>query len=142
MHDDPMRMLLSAIVALILLLGIIHLSGCTRTGSAEAEVQTALDVLADVISPASRIAADTCTTRERAELAEAKAGDITVAEARAAIQVVRERCDVLRETFERMRVAHADARKLVDEGAVDRARARLEEVRGLWRSLATEEAGP
>lgn len=143
MTDDPWRMLLSAMVALILLLAIMHLSsGCARSGNAEAQVQTALDVLADVITPASRIAADTCATRERAELAEAKAGDITVAEARAAIQVVRKRCDVLEQTFARMADAHADALRLVDQGAIATARARIEEVRELWRSLATEEVTP
>lgn len=142
--DVPWRLLLAALAALAILVALLQLVGCAHgaTGSTEAQVQSALDVLADVIAPSSRISAEACTAREQAELAQAKAGEQTVAQARADLAVVRQRCDVLRATFERMADAHEKASELLEQGAVMDARARLEEVRALWRSLSKTEAMP
>jgi hypothetical protein len=138
MNDSPVRMVIAGIAAIVLLLAILKLVGCGHASSTDTQLQIALDVLADTIAPASRISAEACTARERVEVAEAEAGSQTLAQARADLVIVRRRCNVLRETFERMADAHARARTLVDQGALAEARARLEEVRALWRSLAME----
>lgn len=144
MTDTPWRLLLAALAALAIIVALLQLVGCAHTssGSTEAELHTALDVLADVIAPSSRISAEACAAREQVELAEAQAGTQTPAEARAELAVIRKRCDVLGETFQRIADAHARARTLLEQGAVAEARARLEEVRALWRSLSMTEATP
>ena len=143
MNDSPLRMLLAALVTLALLLIVIKMStGCAQTSSSDQGVRTALDALADTIAPASRLSAEACAAREGVELAEAKAGIQTAQEARTALTVVRQRCDALRLVFERIADAHAEARTLVESGAVAEAHARLDEVRALWRSIATGEVTP
>jgi uncharacterized membrane protein len=128
------------IIAIAVALGILLvrvLSGCAHNsqGSTETQLYTALDIIADSVDPASQLAKSACVARERAEVDAVKKGESNTGRAEEALKIVRARCDVLKSTFDRIRIAHADAVRLVREGAVEKAQEKLAELRQLWQSL-------
>jgi hypothetical protein len=135
-NNDPSMGTLVAVVigcmfAVALLLGV---SCCT--GANDNRVRTALDVLADTIDPAYAFAMDACAEREAREVDAVRSGGSTFARAESAIEDIRARCDRVRDAFDSMRKAHAEAVTLVDQGEVKQAAERVEDVRGMWRTLA------
>lgn len=119
------------VAALTLMLSACSLSART----ADARVREAVDILADVIDPASELAAQGCITAQETQASEAEAGRITAAQASDAIARIRVRCRALRSAFDSMRTRHDRARQLVDDGAVEQAAHVVDEIRAEWRQL-------
>lgn len=102
----------------------------------DARVRSALDVLADVIDPASELAAQGCIAAQETEVSEAEAGRTTAAQAGERIQRIRVRCRALRDAFDAMRTRHDQARRLVEQGALEQAGQVVEEIRAEWRQIS------
>lgn len=114
----------------------VMLSACSLSArTADARVREAVDILADVIDPASELAAQGCITAQETQASEAEAGRITVTQASEAIQQIRVRCRALRAAFDAMRERHAEARQLVEDGALEQAAELVDEIRAEWRQL-------
>lgn len=122
---------------LLLVLAVPTLCASCAPSTADARVRGALDILADVIDPASELAAATCLAEQEASASEAEAGRITADEAATQVASTRARCDVLRVAFEAMRAAHDQARAAVERGDVAKAEAELGRIRDAWQQLKT-----
>lgn len=121
---------------LIALLALAAWSACAAERNVvDARIRSALDVLADVIDPAYQLAIDGCIANERAAVAEEKAGRSSSPETDRVFAAIRGRCDATREAFERLRITHSEAVRLVAEGSVERAAERLAELRRIWLAL-------
>lgn len=120
---------------LLLAVCVLLAGGACSPSTADVRVRSALDVLADVIDPASQLAAESCLARQEASTTEAEAGRITADEATKEVAAIRERCDAIRAVFDEMRKRHDQARALVEQGAVEQAAAELERIRVEWQAL-------
>ena len=131
------------IIAVAIVLGLLLfrlLSGCAHMGKGESptteqQLYTALDVIADTVDPASALSKSACDKREELEISLVKAGSSTTAKAEKNLQVIRERCNMLREIFDRIRTTHSQALAAIERGAFTDAQHRLEHLRELWRSV-------
>lgn len=118
-----------------LVVALLLLSSCAQA-TADARIRSALDVLADVIDPASQLAAQGCIAAQETEVSEAEAGRTTAAQAGERIQRIRVRCRALRDAFDAMRARHDQARRLVEQGALEQAAHVIDEIRAEWRQLS------
>jgi hypothetical protein len=116
------------------------LVGCCgyRGESKEVAVRSALDVLADVVDPASKLARSTCDAKEELELARTRAGEVKAAETQAKFEVIRKRCDKVHENIELLRAMHEEAVERFEKGDLDAAMTRVEQARAMFRDLSLE----
>jgi hypothetical protein len=115
------------------------LMACCGFGSSpDAAVRSALNVLTDVVSPASRLAYEGCRSKEDLLLADAKLGKISSATATTAIQQARERCDAIRKIVDTIRMLHEEASTFVEAGNVNEAEHRINAARAQFRTLMLE----
>lgn len=103
--------------------------------SPELTVRTSLDVLADVIDPASQIASEACTAQKEAITSSVEAHKTPPAAGASQLEAAIERCNVLRLAFDRIRSLHSQAAGYVNSGQLTQASARLAELRQSWRGL-------
>lgn len=123
----------------IALAGGLFVACCGPRGS-ELEVATrsALNVLADVVSPASKAARSSCDALEELAVAEVRAGKRTAADAKAHVNAVRKRCEQVRENIDLLRATHQDAVERVEAGDFREAMDRIEQAQKLFRTLSTD----
>jgi hypothetical protein len=129
----------------VLIIFVCSLPAClaTRSGSAEQQARTALNLYADLIDPVYEVSMQGCVDRQ-AQIVGSDLGDRTTAELdaiEAALVKPQARCKSLRESFELIRALHEHAREYVDAGKFDDALHIVDEIRQAWRELR-ERAGP
>ncbi len=112
--------------------------GCAAN-TAEQYVRGGLDAIADVVGPSSKLAHEACDNREEVIASAAEKGTLSVEDAKAAVAAVRQRCDALWATFDRIREAHDQAASLVESGSIEKAKAEIEKARTLFRGLDLED---
>lgn len=140
----PARAALLCCVAYVLIgVLLLGLPGC-RAGhsSAEPTVRTALNVLADAINPAYRLAMVACAARDDQIVADAERKRITVAEADRLRAELGPRCRALEEAFESARNAHDQAVAYVEQGKLEEAEAIVADLRARVRNLEPPEGPP
>ena len=121
---------------IVFYLWLLFFSACVgMRENPDLRVRGALDILAETIGPVSKFAHDGCLTAEQAAVDEAAAGRQTVEKAQDKILLIRAHCAELRRVFDELRIAHAQARALVDDGRFDEAQAHIEEIKRLFHSL-------
>src|SRR3954471_6133471 len=103
--------------------------GCRGWGSSDAAARSALNVLTDVVSPASKLASQGCDAQEALQLSRAKSGATTAASAEERIRETRQRCDVLNEAFATIRKLHGEAARFVEDGKVEDAQRCIDAAR-------------
>jgi hypothetical protein len=101
----------------------------------EQTVRASLDVLADVIDPASQLASDGCSARKEAIVRAVEAHKVPPAAGQAQLDQAIERCNRLRFAFDTMRSLHGQGVKAVQAGDIAAAQARLSSLREAWRGL-------
>jgi len=98
-------------------------------------IRSGLDVMAEVIGPASKLASDGCLSAQYAALNAAKANDVPPEKAGEEIAKIRERCVKIRAVFDALRTKHDTARAYIAEGKLAEAQETLEDLKLLFRSL-------
>ena len=104
--------------------------GCVRSSE-----PTTLQILGAAIDPAYAVAMDGCIAEQAALLGQAEAHALTVPEARALIDVVRERCHHAREVFEGLRMIHRAAINALEQGDTEDADRFTQELEQAWEGL-------
>jgi hypothetical protein len=115
-------------------LALLVVASCGGTCAAPTEqgVRSALDAFALAGGAAWTGLNEACIYRQQAINAEAHAGRITTADARAQLVPIRARCHELTALFVDMRAAQDQAAALVEAGKIDEAREWLERLRAYW----------
>lgn len=121
-------------IVIALALSVCFATACIP-GQADARARSALDALAKVVDPAWALAEDSCLASQRVVAARETSGLTQPVATTAALTTIRARCDVVTDAFERIRAAHMDARRLLDEGKVSDAERLLEQILAQWRAL-------
>lgn len=121
-------------------LGVVFIAcgvllGCTAAQT-DSGVRTALDALATVVEPAYAFAVDACVARQSLIAAAAERREITARQADEEMEPVRQKCQLMRRTFDGIRVRHEEARVFVEDGKLEQARARLDAIKTEWASIA------
>lgn len=138
------RTLLHACMGVMLLLGAVFgfaaILNCASASSSghvleEVRLKSALDVLREVITPASAVASDGCLAKQRAAVADAREGTIAPDEAKARVAAIRTYCDELKALFGRMRLLHDEAATFLETGQLQETEARVRELRDAWKRL-------
>lgn len=127
---------MKAVAVLVLAL----LFACCGWGAStpDAAVRSALNVLTDVVSPASKLARQGCDAKEALAVSRAKAGTITADEAKVQTAETRARCDNIRAAFDLIRKLHDEAAVLVEEGKLAEAQQRIEDAKTQFRGLMND----
>jgi hypothetical protein len=128
-------------LAMLAALLIASSTACT-SGSADTRTHSALNALAQVVDPAWSLAEDACLASQRVVVARETSGNAEAADTDAALAVIRAKCDVVTEAFQRIRAAHAEARLLLEHGEVARAEDKLVLILTQWQQLRGGEHGP
>ncbi len=118
-------------IAIFLGLFLYNLVGCgpSTINGAESTLRSALDAIGDTVAPTSQLARKVCLDRMEAEKEQVKAGKQTTSQAEEKIRAIEERCDVLRDTFAQIRIAHSEATDMVEAEVWTQATAKLEEIK-------------
>ena len=114
---------------------------CVSVGALELETRAALNVLNDVVTPASKLAFQGCLDKEQVDIDAVKDGGMSSSEALSDIAKVRKRCDQIHEIFDQIRVAQNDAVDLVQKGAFAEAKEKIADARGLFQAISTKLGG-
>ena len=138
------RLLTAIIGAFIVGLFILYLisnAGCagSQTNRAETVLDASFEVIGTAIDSASRAARLACVAKQDAELSKVRAGAKTTAQAEAELAKIRQRCNEARETFSLIRTLYNQAVDLRKSDALEKAKAKLEEVKNVWREILGEQ---
>lgn len=108
----------------------------------EERVRTSLDVLADVIDPASQIASEGCTAKKEAIVASVEANKVAPKKGQLELDQAIEQCNLQALAFGRMRRLHTEASQLVQAGNIAAAQDRIGSLREAWRGLGDSAPAP
>lgn len=137
------RLLAAIIGAFIVGLGVLYLisnAGCAASqGRAETVLDASFEVIGTAIDSASRAARTACVAKQDAETAKVRAGSSTTTQAEVEIAKIRQRCNEVRETFSLIRTLYNQAIDLRKSDALEKAKAKLEEVKNVWREILGEQ---
>lgn len=121
----------------ILWVAILFFSSCATTTNPDMAIRTGLDVMAEVIGPSSKLAADGCMSAQYATLNAAKAAVVTPEKAGEQLATIRAHCVKVRAVFDALRTKHEIARTYVNEGKLAEAQQTLDDLKLLFRSLGS-----
>lgn len=121
--------------ALFILTLLLLTPACKGRGGSEGEIRGSLNLVARTVDPAYDFAVDACLARQNLIVDAVEHKQIGTLEGDRQIAAVRVRCDRARATFDLIRRSHDEARRLIDDGQLEAAQRKLDEIIEAWRSL-------
>lgn len=110
---------------------------CVPQGAVDQGAREALNMLSASVSPASRLASQSCDAREQLIVKRVAADkEVTAEMGKAMVADVRQKCDQLRSAFDNIRTLHDQASTFVESQQFSQALARLREAEAQFRELA------
>lgn len=106
-----------------------------QTGSPDDQVRTALDVLADVINPASALASEACHAQKEAITSAVEAHTLAAPTGAAQLEVAIAHCKQLEFSFNEIRNLHGEASSFIESGQLVLAQQKLADLRNTWKNL-------